>query len=65
MNGRVRMKQRFSFSKDEIKEMRGNCDRTVEEVLEDRAYRMFDLRHRADIVLCRVGKTFFEIEEVE
>ena len=58
-------RERYRFTKQEVKEImnRYKAD-TPEKALENYAYYMFDLRHNCSIILGRIGKTFFDIEEV-
>jgi len=57
-------KDRYKFTKEEIDElMEKTKAKTPEEALEIWAHQNYDLKHRCDIQITKIGKTFIEITE--
>ena len=58
--------ERHKFTKDEVKRlMKCYKVKTPEEALENWAYREFDLKHNASLMIGKQGKTFIEIKEMD
>ena len=57
--------EKYTFEKKEVEQIMEKTQlNSREEALTEYAYRVFDLKHNGGLILGKVGKSFFEIKEV-